>query len=276
MQNKIVEALSRLTTSSNEIAPDILILEFTVVNACIVGQPGRKQAEWVLVDTGLENSGDFIVQTAVTRFGEESRPMAIVLTHGHFDHVGSAIQLANFWDVPVYAHELEMPYLTGKKDYPQPDPTVSSGLVAKMSPTFPHTAIDLSYQLTALPGDGSIPGMPEWRWVHTPGHTEGHVSLFREKDGVLIAGDAFTTVKQESLSSVISQQEEISGPPRYLTTDWKTAQQSVKRLRDLQPSLVIPSHGQPMKGDKLAEHLEMLVHNFNEIAVPEHSRFVDR
>jgi hypothetical protein len=39
--------------------------------------------------------------------------------------------------------------------------------------------------------------MPGWRWMHTPGHTEGHVCLFRNSDRTLIAGDAFTTTKQE-------------------------------------------------------------------------------
>ena len=91
-----------------------------------------------------------------------------------------------------------------------------------------------------------------------------------------MAGDAFTIVKQESLASVMTQNEEISGPPAYLTTDWQAAEKSVKRLRDLKPSLVIPSHGQPMKGEELKRHLDLLVTHFDQIAVPEQGRFVDR
>ena len=72
-------------------------------------------------------------------------------------------------------------------------------MVAKMSPTFPHKSINLGDHAIALPSDGSIPGMPDWKWIPTPGHTEGHVSLFREKYRTLIVGDAFCTVKQESL-----------------------------------------------------------------------------
>ncbi|MDF2545355.1 MAG: beta-lactamase domain protein [Anaerosolibacter sp.] len=276
MGNKLVEGLSALTTSSREITSDILALEFTVVNACIVGDPNDKDDNWVLVDTGLENSGDFILQAAKERFRENSRPQSIILTHGHFDHVGSVITLANHWDVPVYIHQLELPYITGKKDYPLADPTVGGGMVAKMSPTFPHTSIDVGYRAVALPSDGSVPGMKGWKWIHTPGHTEGHVCLFREKDRVLIVGDAFTTVKQESLMSVITQKEQISGPPAYLTTDWEQAEASVKRIRDLAPSLVIPSHGQPMAGEELKRHLELLTQHFEEIAVPEHGRFVDK
>lgn len=274
MGNKMVEWLSKIKTSSHEVSPDILVLQFTIVTACIVGDPEAEQPEWVLVDTGLENSADFIRDAAEKRFGRGSRPQAIVLTHGHFDHVGSVKELADFWDAPVYAHELELPYLTGERDYPLADPSVSSGMVAKLSPTFPHTGIDISFRVAKLPPDGRVPGMPGWHWFHTPGHTEGHISLFREKDRVLIVGDAFTTVKQESLRSVLTQDEQISGPPAYLTTDWQAARESVERLQDLNPLLVIPSHGEPMQGDKLTRHLEMLVNHFEEIAVPEEGRFV--
>lgn len=272
-----MEGLSAMATSSQEVAPNILLLQFTIVTACIVSDPGAGESgNWVLVDTGLENSADFIIKTAEQRFGRDSRPSSIILTHGHFDHVGSVIKLAELWNVPVFAHELELPYITGKKDYPVADPTVSNGLVAKMSPTFPHTSIDIGFHAAALPSDGSVPGLAGWKWIHTPGHTEGHVSFFREKNRLLIAGDAFTTVKQDSLLSVITQREQISGPPPYLTTDWKAAEESVKRIRDLKPSLAILSHGQPMKGKELTRHLEMLAHHFEDIAVPEQGRFVDK
>ncbi|TCQ04615.1 metallo-beta-lactamase superfamily protein [Serpentinicella alkaliphila] len=128
----------------------------------------------------------------------------------------------------MYIHKLEMPYVTGKRDYPLADPTVDEGMVAKLSPTFPHRSIDIGFQAVPLPDDGSIPGMPGWKWVHTPGHTVGHISLFREKDGVLIVVDAFTTTKQESLLSVILHREQISGPPKYLTTDWNSAEFSIE------------------------------------------------
>lgn len=270
MGNKIVEAVSKVTSSPEEVMPDILVLESTIVNACVVGDPKSKFGKWVLIDTGLENSAEFILESTEKRFGKGSRPEEIILTHGHFDHVGSAITLANRWNVPVYIHQLELPYITGKKDYPDADPTVDKGMVAKMSPTFPHKSIDLGERALALPSDASIPGMPEWKWIPTPGHTKGHISLFREKDRTLIVGDAFCTVKQESLISVLSQNEHISGPPKYLTTDWKSAEDSVKRLQELNPLLAIPSHGKPMKGNELSAHLEMLTQHFKEIAMPKH------
>ena len=271
MGNKIIEGLSALTTSTEEVTPDILAIDFTVVAACIVGTGNL----WVLVDTGLENSADTILSAAEKRFTKESRPAAIVLTHGHFDHVGSVIILSEFWDVPVYAHELEMPYITGKKDYPVADVSVDGGIVAKLSKSYPHTSIDLGIRAVALPGDGSVPGMPDWRWIPTPGHTEGHVSLFRDRDRVLIVGDAFSTTKQESLFSVLMRRERISGPPRYFTTDWEAAENSVRKLRDLKPFLVIPSHGKPMEGEELTGNLEVLVSEFNKIAKPQKGRFLN-
>ncbi|MFC8689659.1 MBL fold metallo-hydrolase [Brevibacillus porteri] len=50
-----------------------------------------------------------------------AKPKAIVLTHAHFDHIGSLEGLLRMWDVPVYAHQKELPFLTGKEDYPEPD-----------------------------------------------------------------------------------------------------------------------------------------------------------
>jgi glyoxylase-like metal-dependent hydrolase (beta-lactamase superfamily II) len=227
------------------------------------------------VDTGLESSLDYILHTARDHFGKNAKPNAIILTHGHFDHIGSIKELLKLWNVPVYAHEEEMPYLTGKKDYPQGDPQVDEGMVAELSPYFPHNSIDLGNSIHALPEDGTIPHMDGWRWIHTPGHTPGHISFFRERDGVLIVGDAFSTVKQESMMAVMNQSEQISGPPKYLTTDWEAAENSVKKLASLNLSLAIPSHGMPMGGEELRRHLEMLTQNFDTIAVPQHGRFVE-
>lgn len=90
--------------------------------------------------------------------------------------------------------------------------------------------------------------MPGWHWIHTPGHTPGHVSLFREDDRCLIAGDAFVTVKQESLYAVATQEQEIHGPPAHFTPDWAAARQSVERLARLPPAIAATGHGTPMRG----------------------------
>ncbi|WP_138420084.1 MBL fold metallo-hydrolase [Aquibacillus sediminis] len=257
-----------------EVLPDLFNYTVQIVNIHFVGNP--KTDDFVLVDAGMPDSAEEIISTTEDRFGKNSRPKAIILTHGHFDHVGAIIELVDHWQIPVYAHELELPFLTEQQRYPEPDPTVEGGMVAKMSPMFPNEPIDLGSHVEKLPSDGSVPHMPDFKWIHTPGHSPGHVSLFREKDGALIAGDAFVTVKQESLYKVLTQEQEISGPPRYLTPDWEAAKESVIKLESLKPTVAVTGHGLPMSGQLLSTSLEKLVREFDSIAVPDHGKYVDK
>ena len=257
-----------------EVLPDLLCHTIQIVNICLVGDPDTK--EFVLVDAGMPESADKIISVTEERFGANSRPQAIILTHGHFDHVGAIIELIKYWKIPVFAHELELPYLTGKKSYPKPDPTVEGGMIAKLSPIFPNEPINLGSQVEILPSNGSVPYMSGFRWIHTPGHTPGHVSLFREKDRALLAGDAFVTVKQESLYKVLTQEQEISGPPRYFTPDWEQAFKSVKKLEALRPSVAVTGHGLPMAGELLMASLKKLVQEFDDIALPDYGRYIDK
>jgi glyoxylase-like metal-dependent hydrolase (beta-lactamase superfamily II) len=272
----ILERITQKPMTTLEVTPDILLLQFPFVNAFLVGDPNIPNGEWVLIGAGMAHTAKDIIQTVDNRFGQGSQPTAIILTHGHFDHVGAINELINQWNSPVYAHQLEIPFLTGQQDYPPADPSVDKGLIAQISPTFPNKGIDLGTRVQPLPNDGSVPGMPGWRWIHTPGHTPGHVSLFRDSDRVLIAGDAITTVKQESAESVLTQEKELHGPPAYFTTDWQAAKQSVRIIKDLNPSLVISSHGLPMKGKELEEQLNNLVNNFDQLAVPKQRHFVNK
>jgi glyoxylase-like metal-dependent hydrolase (beta-lactamase superfamily II) len=275
MTNKLLEIFTDATASTQQVTHDILLLKFTLVNLYIIGEPKGKDSKWILVDTGLAHSSKAILEEVERLYGENCPPQAIILTHGHFDHVGSVIELSDQWNVPVYAHSLELPYLTGKENYPPADPTVGEGLIAGMSSIFPNEGINLEHRIHPLPQDGSIPNMPEWQWIHTPGHTPGHISLFRKSDGILIAGDAITTVKQESLLSVLTQKQELNGPPAYFTTDWNKAEESVRTLQQLKPTLAITSHGAPMRGEELKAALEDLSANFHEEAVPEQGRYVE-
>jgi glyoxylase-like metal-dependent hydrolase (beta-lactamase superfamily II) len=107
--------------------------------------------------------------------------------------------------------------------------------------------------------------------VHTPGHTPGHISLFREKDGALIVGDAFSTVDQQSLAKTLTQYREFASPPAYATTDWRAARESIERLAELRPRYVACGHGQPITGRSTASRLESFARDFR---APEHGRYV--
>ncbi|MBP3951041.1 MBL fold metallo-hydrolase [Bacillus suaedae] len=271
--NKYIPVTSLTDGLIQTIAPEVSFLTVQVVNLCIVGNPTEAN-QWFLIDAGMPKSATRILNALEEHFGTIQPPKAIILTHGHFDHVGALIELTEKWDVPIFAHEAEFPYLTGETSYPEPDPTVEGGLVAKMSPLFPNEPIQVSTRLKPLPTDHSIPSMSEWRWIHTPGHSPGHISLYREKDGVLIAGDAFVTVKQDSLYKVLTQTKELSGPPRYLTTDWEAARESVQTLEALKPTMAITGHGLPMYGVDLETNLNKLANHFDEIAKPDYGRYV--
>jgi glyoxylase-like metal-dependent hydrolase (beta-lactamase superfamily II) len=228
----------------------------------------------VLVDAGLKGFSKDIENMAADLFGPNNPPEAIILTHGHFDHVGSIKKLLKVWDVPVYVHPLELPYLTGRSSYPPPDPTVGGGLMSALSILYPKKPIDLGINVHVLPDNGKLPHLPEWSYIFTPGHSPGHISLWRQRDKLIIAGDAFVTTKQESAFSVAMQKREISGPPKYFTIDWVASAASVKKLYDLQPAIAATGHGKPMYGQELTDGLTYLVNHFEQVAIPSHGRYV--
>jgi glyoxylase-like metal-dependent hydrolase (beta-lactamase superfamily II) len=116
--------------------------------------------------------------------------------------------------------------------------------------------------------------MVGWRWIHTPGHTPGHVSYFREADRTLIAGDAFVATRQESATAVLTQRPELHGPPAYYTSDWEAARRSVERLAALEPLRVATGHGPPLQGREMLANLHELARNFDSLAVPSRGRYV--
>jgi len=250
------------------ILPDLAFRRMSIVNVIFYGDPATN-ADWVLIDTGLPTSRQAIIESAEHRFGAMRPPSAILMTHGHFDHVGSLETLAQDWNVPVYAHWLEFPYLNGQASYPPADPLVGGGAMALLSPLYPRSPVNVEQRLQPLPQDRSVPFMPGWTWLHTPGHAPGHVSFWRPADRCLIAGDAIVTTGQESVYEVMTQRPEMHGPPRYLTPDWDEAQRSVVELAGLGPELIITGHGQPVRGANMRARLQQLAENFREIAVPE-------
>jgi glyoxylase-like metal-dependent hydrolase (beta-lactamase superfamily II) len=249
----------------HEIAAGVGHLAVSIANVYFVdGQEGR----WLLIDAGVPGKADFIRQAAESRYGVGARPEAIVLTHGHYDHSGSAAELAEIWRVPILAHRLEMPYLSGKSEYPPPDPT-APGFMAFLSRFIKPHAIDVGDRLA--PFDGEVPGMSGWEWFHTPGHAPGHVAIFRRSDRTLLAGDAFTTMNLDSLLAVATKQQRVCRPPTPVNYDWKAARESVRLLAELRPFTIACGHGLPMKGTEAALQLTALARNF---PIPRHGRYV--
>ncbi len=258
-----IEIPDHEVVSIDHVASGVVGLRIMLVNVFAVTGPQG----WVLVDAGLPLSEGRILRWTETQFPRH-KPCAVVLTHGHFDHVGALTDLLRDWGVPIFAHELEHPFLTGKSKYPPPDATAGGGFMSLLAPFYPRGPIDVSSRLQALPKDGSVPFLDGWRWIATPGHTQGHVSFYRESDGCLLVGDAFCTTKQESVLSIATQKPELHGPPAYYTSDWNAAKLSVEKLASLKPQTVAPGHGSPMSGTEVAPALKLLARDFDQVAIP--------
>ena len=269
------DATRATTPAFTTVVPGLSVLRDVFVNLYYAFPEDQPQGPWVLIDAGLPGSAGKIREHAAQLFGPNTPPAAILLTHGHFDHAGGLHGLLAAWpDVPVYAHPLELPYLTGRSSYPPPDPTVGRGLMAYLSFAYPKTPYDFGSRVQALPADGTVPGLPGWRWVPTPGHTFGHVSFFRQHDKTLVAGDAFTTVFAESGTGTYTQKQEVHGPPAYFTPDWDAARASMELLARMEPEVAATGHGIPMHGEALRRQLADFVPRFDSLARPKTGRYV--
>jgi len=206
---------------------------------------------WVLVDTAWRGRAELIKSAAETLFGAGARPRAIVLTHVHPDHAGSACDLARMWDVTVYVHPANChcpPRAASSAPWPESSGTGCSPGQPRLSPIDP---------------DAGVPGLPDWQVIPTPGHTPGHLALFREADRALIPGDAVLTVNLNSPGDALSQRHTLGGPPRFATWNWRAATESVSELARLEPGVLAPGHGRPMTGPVLAPALRALGEQLN-------------
>ncbi len=263
-----VEIMDDQVVPMQDIAPGLKGLRILFVNVFGVSHP---DGTWTLIDAAVPYSASRVKTWAADNFS--GPPNAIVLTHGHFDHVGTARELADLWDVPIFAHTLEFPYLTGQKEYEGPNWKAGGGLMSLLSPLYPKAPIDLGDRLKALPGEGSelsLSHLPGWKLLHTPGHTPGHVSFFRESDRTLLVGDAFCTTKPESFfDAALAQPAELHGPPAYFTSNWSDARSSVQKLATLDPVTVAVGHGKPLSGEHVPGRLQMLADAFVDVAIPD-------
>jgi glyoxylase-like metal-dependent hydrolase (beta-lactamase superfamily II) len=254
--------VSVMADVAREIAPDVFCL----------GPWGRTQTDvyfvrsgpsWALIDTGWAKDVSRIEGAACSLFGADSRPAAILLTHCHPDHAGSALSLARAWGCAVYMHPGELPLATS--DF--------AAMVAAAGPLDRYFILplmramgrrrreavlarsSLGHVARTFEVGAGVPGLSGWECISTPGHTPGHVSYFRPSDRVLITGDALVTLKVNSWAGLLLQRPGLSGPPWYTTWSPRAAKESIERLAHLEPTVLAGGHGWPIAGSGTAEAL---------------------
>jgi glyoxylase-like metal-dependent hydrolase (beta-lactamase superfamily II) len=215
----------------------------------------RDSEGWVLVDGGLGWDEAWQVLDEGVRMvaGGWQAVKLHVVTHMHMDHVGLAARTREAARAPLAMGRLDAERMAHAAAQPGEEAEYRARLLrsagapdevlealesqrAAAADLAPPVPVDLP-----LSGDGgTVPGAPGWRWMWTPGHTAGHISLFRPEDRTLIAGDAVMDGITPTLG-VNRQREDPVGD--YLG--------ALGRLAALSPALILAGHGEPAAPERI-------------------------
>lgn len=229
-----------------EVGPGVHHVEASHTNFALI----RDGDALTLVDSGYPKDRG-LVEAAVGRVGRRLADIdAMLLTHAHVDHLGSAEWLRARHEVPVRCHEDEAAHARGEVDEVISQTDILRHLYKPQVLGFLVNAVRrgaLSPQRlgeVVTFGDGErldVPGAP--RAVHTPGHTSGHVGLHLPDHGVLLTGDALITVDVWDASR--------RGPQvirSHFNHDHAAAIDSLARFEGIEAEVVVPGHGRPYRG----------------------------
>ena len=206
------------------------------VNAYLVEEAG----EVTIIDAAMPGFYDDIPKELAAMGRSVDDVRAVVLTHGHSDHLGFAERVRTERKVPVWIHEADAGLARAETDPDNPMGKI------RLGPLLGFLWLGLRngglkrpvVKVVSTYGDGAtldVPGSPQVALV--PGHTPGSAALWFPGRGALFVGDAFATY------SVTDGQ---SGPRiAPFTADRGQALESLARLADSPAGLVLPGHGQP-------------------------------
>jgi hydroxyacylglutathione hydrolase len=153
----------------------------------------------------------------------------LALTHVHPDHQGAAKAVCEARGVPLACHTEDVEAMEGRR----PIQEAATGnpvnrIVRALWEGPPH-------EVGRVLQDGDE--VAGFRVVHTPGHSRGHIVFFRESDRVAICGDVIRNM------SYATGLPGIKEPPGIFTYDPAENRRSIRKLAELNPSLILPGHG---------------------------------
>ncbi len=185
--------------------------------------------EGVLIDSGIRSS-----YTTIKKALQKIPVYQHVLTHAHADHQGCSDQICAEFGIPLLCHPDEVLRTeTGRvtNDYPTP-----RHWVAKLQQKY-WAGQGHKVDQTIVENDK----IGNFRVIETPGHSAGHISLFRERDGVLIIGDAATNM------NLLTTATGLRLPPNIFTSDQHRNIKSLQKLAELNPAILCFGHGPVMQ-----------------------------
>lgn len=199
--------------------------------------------EAVLLDTGLVGEPPQICRL-VRRLGLQPDSIkAILLTHGHLDHVGNLAWAKRWTAAPIYAHPAEQAHIDGAVNY-----TGAARWLGRLE-RIGYAALDYRpVPIDRFIADGEE--LPFWgglRVVHLPGHTEGHCGFYSERHRLLFSGDLFA-----------SYCFSVHLPPPVLNTRPDLLLGSVRKARSLNAQLIVPQHYDVLDGEVHRRRFEAL------------------
>jgi glyoxylase-like metal-dependent hydrolase (beta-lactamase superfamily II) len=203
--------------------------------------------DFALVDTGTRWDRQRLLDACAMLNLDTGHCRSVLLTHGHCDHAGNAAFFAEQFGAKLHAHVEERPFVARRRTYVPRGVRVFSprGLMFAFGEIlYPVRRRKVDVVLV----DGDIVETPagSWRVVHTPGHTPGHVSYFRESDGTLLSGDALLNVVP------FWRKEGLALPPPIFNSNTALARRSARRVGELAPCILLPGHGCPLREDTAA------------------------